>query len=465
VLAEIEWLRVNRQSVHGVPETRKESWMRRQQARIFEFCLSAAIAGSILTALPGGARAGGFGVEQSAYFQGMSYAGAATGGPSLASISWNPATASYAGPGLLMEASASYLFLSADMTVTNAGAQLPPPGSAETDIGRNALIGASYGTYRVNDKTVLGLSLTSPFGLGTKPDDTAWAGQYQGITTYIFNVNAAPMLSYEVMPGVSLGAGLQVDYFGLKRQTLLTPLGLANFKADDIGVGYVLGIDVEPAPGTSIGLGFRSSIEHTAEGHVELGNIAKAPAQASIQLPEMLSLGVRHAVTPSARLLGEVEWVHWSRLNVIPVILQGPLDGVAPAGMTVANFDFQWRDGWLFALGGEYDWSRELTLRTGVAYEISPVDGATTRLVQDPDSDRIWASLGASYKMDDKTRLDFAYSHVFYENDAPFNRVTGSTLFATPPLLGTADVSMDLISVGLKIDLGEPFPARHPVLK
>jgi long-chain fatty acid transport protein len=435
----------------------------RRLARISQVCVPAAIAGSMLTALPQAALAGGFGVEQSAYFQGMSYAGAATGGPSLASISWNPATASYAGPGLLMEASASYLFLSADMTVTNPGAQLPPPGSAQTDIGRNALIGASYATYRLNDKTVLGLSLTSPFGLGTKPDDTEWAGKHQGITTYIFNVNAAPMLSYEVAPGVSLGAGLQVDYFGLKRQTAATPVGLANFKADDIGVGYVLGIDVQPAPGTSIGLGFRSSIDHKAEGHVELGNTGKAPAHASIQLPEMLSLGLKHALSPSTRLFGEVEWVHWSRLNVIPIILDGPL-GLVPAGTTVANFDFQWRDGWLFALGGEYDWSRDLTLRTGVAYEISPVDGATTRLVQDPDSDRIWASIGASYKVNDQTRLDFAYSHVFFENDAPFNRVGPLTLFPTPPLLGTADLAMDLISVGLKIDLGEPFPAR-PALK
>ncbi len=80
------------------------------------------------------------------------------------------------------------------------------------------------------------------------------------------------MLSYEIAPGVSLGAGVQIDYFGLKRQTAATPLGTANFKADDIGVGFVAGIDIQPARGTSIGLGFRSGIDHTAKGHVELGN-------------------------------------------------------------------------------------------------------------------------------------------------------------------------------------------------
>jgi long-chain fatty acid transport protein len=418
----------------------------------------------LLLATPWPALAGGFGIEQSAYYQGLSFAGAAAGGESLAAISWNPATATFAGDGLQAEASASYLFLSAVLTVTNPGVQLPPPGSAETDVGRNALIGASYATWRLDDKTVFGLSLTSPFGLGTKPDDQNWAGKYEGITTYIFNVNAAPMVSYEVIEGLSVAGGLQVDYFGLKRQTAATPLGTANFKADDVGVGFVAGIVYAPTPDSSIGLGFRSSIDHKAEGHVELGNFAKERAQASIELPEMLSLGFRHAVTPSARVLGEVEWVNWSRLNVIPVILQEPIAGIAPAGATVANFDFRWRDGWLFALGGEYDWSSTLTLRTGVAYEISPVGSATTRPVQDPDSDRIWVSVGASYDWDAQTRLDFAYSHVFYENSAPFNRVTGSTLFTTPPLLGTADVSMDLISFGLKIDLYEP-PAAPVALK
>jgi len=428
----------------------------RRAARLLQACIPAALAGSMLIALSNAALAGGFGLEQSAYYQGLSFAGAAAGGESLAAISWNPATASLAGSGLLMEASASAVLLRTDVTVLNP--QQQPPGAAETPIGRNALIGASYYTWRLNDKMVLGLSLTSPFGLGTKPDDTNWAGQYEAITTYIFNVNATPMLSYEVAHGVSVGAGVQVDYFGLKRQTVQTPMtGLANFKADDIGVGFVAGISVTPAPGTLIGLGYRSSIDHTAEGHVELSAVGKTPAQASIQLPDMLALGVRHAVSPSVRVLGEVEWVNWSRLGVIPVVINAPL-GPVPAGTTVANFDFQWRDGWLFALGGEYDWSPNLTLRTGVAYEISPVDGPTTRLVQDPDSDRIWLSLGASYKMTDKTRLDFSYSHVFFENDAPFNRVPGSTLFTAPPLLGTADASMDVVSVGFKTDLDELFP-------
>ena len=409
---------------------------------------------ALLAAASGEAVAGGFGIEQSAYYQGMSFAGAAAGGPSLASISWNPATASFAGNGLTFESSYSVVLLSAGLTVSNPQAQ-PVPGPAETEMGRDALVGASYATWRLDSKTVLGLSLTSPFGLGTKAENQNWVGSFEGVTTSVFNLNAAPMISYEIAPGVSVAAGLQVDYFDLQRQTAATPFGTANLRADDFGVGFVAGISYAPSPDTSIGLGFRSAIDHTLEGHLSVSGVAEAPIKASVTLPEMLSLGLRQALSPTTRLLAEAEWVNWSRLNIIPIELQGAFLG-APSGATAANLDFQWRDGWLFAIGGEYDWSPALTLRTGIGYEISPVDGPTTRLVQDPDSNRVWASIGASYQTSADSRWDFSYSHVFYENDAPFDRVGASTLFATPRLLGTADVSMEVISVGWKTVWGGP---------
>lgn len=409
---------------------------------------------ALLVTSSGSAVAGGFGIEASAYYQGMSYAGAAAGGPSLTSIAWNPATASFAGNGLSFESSYTLVLVSADLTVSSP----PGPGPTETEMGRNGLVGVSFATWRLDNKTVLALSLTAPFGLGTKAKNQDWVGSYVGVTTSVLNLNAAPIISYEIAPGVNVAAGLQVDYFDLQRQTATTPLGLANLRASDFGVGFVAGITYALSPATSIGLGFRSAIDHTVEGHLTAYGVDEAPIRASLTLPEMLSLGVRQAVSPTVRLLAEAEWVNWSRFNVIPIELEGPFLGL-PAGAAAANLDFQWRDGWLFAIGGEYDWSPKLTLRTGVGYEISPVDGATTRLVQDPDSDRVWASLGASYNTSADTRWDFSYSHLFHGDDKPFDRVGSSTLFSTPHLLGTADVSEDIISVGWKtVWGGAPAP-------
>ena len=64
------------------------------------------------------------------------------------------------------------------------------------------------------------------------------------------------------------------------------------------------------------------------------------------------------------------------------------------------------------SLGAEYKWSPEWTFRGGLAYERAPINDGN-RDVRLLDGDRVWASLGASYRFNNKLSLDLAYSHVF----------------------------------------------------
>lgn len=420
---------------------------------------------------PSSAFAGGFEIQQSAYFQGMSFAGVAAGGPSLASIGWNPATSAFASDGLNLESSYALVLPKVDVTVLNPDVQPPPPGTDKVDMGRDTLLAAGWSTWRLNDKAVLGLSLIAPFGLATKPDDVDWAGKFVATTSKVFSINAIPSASYEILPGLSIGAGVQLQYFELVRFGAVTPLGGSTINGDDFGVGFMAGVNFSPTSSTSIGLGFRSSVHHKLEGDTKirvdpaagallgLGSVTKAPTRIELDLPEKVTFSFRQGLSPKTRLLGTVDWVNWSRFDVVPAILAAPLGlgpfvPALPPGATVANLQFDWQDGWLFALGGEYDWSPDLTLRAGVAYEISPVKGATTRPVQVPDSDHTWLSLGATYKLTASSSIDFAYSHIFYEDDAPFARFPASTLSpGAPPLLGTTDTSIDMISLGFRLAL------------
>lgn len=70
-----------------------------------------------------------------------------------------------------------------------------------------------------------------------------------------------------------------------------------------------------------------------------------------------------------------------------------------------------------------------------------------------PDADRIWASIGASYKWNATTTLDFAYSHVFVE-DSTFSRAPGQDALAGIRSSGVAESSVDIVSVGLKTTWG-----------
>ena len=254
--------------------------------------------------------AGGFDVrEQSALFQGMSFAGAAAGGTSLASMFWNPAAAGYSGQGLTFDSSYSLIIPRADVTVEIG------EGPADTwrslfrpdhtvDVGRDALVPASYMAYRYSSDLVFAMSINSQFGLGTKPDNTVWAGDVLARSSKLFSVNAAPTVAYQIAPGVQIGAGIQIQYLDLMHLNFAQSPGgsTATLEGTDWGFGYTLGVNFNPAPGTSIGIGFRSSIEHDLDGSVR-GRVrpSNRPIGANLELPEKITGSITQVLMPGVR--------------------------------------------------------------------------------------------------------------------------------------------------------------------
>ena len=359
----------------------------------------ATAAGAALFCVSGLAVAGGFEVrEQSAYFQGTSFAGAAAGGLSLSSIFWNPAASAYARYGLTMDASAALIFANSQV---NASELVPPIGTCATfdcsvDIGGVALVPASYMSWRYDSRTVFALAVNSQFGLATKPDNLDWLGQLHARSAKLFSINVNPSVSYEIAPGIAIGVGVQVqllDLVHLKSATALAgPDPSASLSGQNTAAGFTAGINFRPTPGTSIGLGYRSSIRHNLEGSIVIEGIAGAPIEADVETPDKVTLSFLQAVAPNMRVLGTIDWTNWSTLDVVHVA-QAP----TALGQTI-TLDFKWHDAWFFALGGEWDVNPKLTLRAGGAYETSPIHDATERLVQLPDADRIWLSLGGTYR-------------------------------------------------------------------
>lgn len=431
----------------------------------YKAVLQGAVAASALCAAATSAFAGGFEVrEQSTHFQGMSFAGAAAGG-SLGSMFWNSAAAIVAGPGITTESNYALLIPQSELTATGLGAPgvLPPGLDTTVDIGELAVVPASYVAIRTSPNTVFAVGLNSQFGLGTKPDNRDWVGQFHTGESKLFSVNLNPTVAHTIMPGVTVGAGLMIEYFDLKRLKTSTGIGIAQPQAllhgSDLGIGFTAGILLQPTSTTSIGLGYRSSIHHSLEGSAGIQGTPTTAIEADVDTPEKVTLSLTQALSSNFRAHATAEWTNWSRLDQVGIFLEGfpRIPGHPIAGGTeVARLEFDWKDGWYFALGGEYDVNDKLTVRAGVAYEDSPINKATSRLLQLPDNDRIWASIGASYKWSASTTLDFAYSHVFVE-DGNFERRSNSTAPAAQavgPLYGTADSSVDIISVGLRMRWG-----------
>ncbi|MGQ7792655.1 OmpP1/FadL family transporter [Faunimonas sp. B44] len=419
------------------------------------------------------ANAGAFALrEQSAYGQGMSFAGMAAGG-SLSSIFWNPATLSQV-MGFEAEVVGSGVFPKVEITpsATTVGTLNALSGGlaatgATGDMGQDAFVPATYSAYRLTDSLIAGIAVNGPFGLVTNPA-TQWAGQSYSRTSKVFSLNVNPMIAYEINQMVSIGAGLQFQYFDT---TLKTATGIlpndptANLSGDDFGFGFNLGVQFRPFDGTEIGIGFRSSITQSLEGTLAIPGAAPLPITADLELPEMVSVGIRQRVTQAFTVAATAEWTNWSRVDSIAVrspLLGGALVDLNAAQAGSQGLEFEYSDGWFFAIGGEYALNEATTLRAGIGYELSPINDRvrSTRL---PDNDRLWLSAGLSHRFDDRFSFDLGYSFI-KAADTDLNITTAANPhFNGLPFTGTADSTVHVIAAALKVKLGGARPPAADV--
>lgn len=393
--------------------------------------------------------AGGFALrEQSSYYQGMSFAGNATSGPSISSMFWNPAAITGAKQGLTSEAHNSFIIPRADVTGTNTVGATALPFDLG-DIGSDAWIGASYAAYNLNDKFYFGLGINAPYGLSTKSDQFNWSGAGYNRSSRIFSINVNPVVGYKLNDMVSFAFGAQIQYLDMRLNNSLgvplTPAGQTNqeLEGDDIGFGITAGVTVKPFQGTEIGVGFRSGVAHTIEGKLNIGSTISRSIETSFVTPEVITISAKQSITDDIRVLGTFEWTNWSRLGTPKIINQAN-------GATVAPFPLNYEDGYFLALGGEYDWNQHLTLRAGVAYEWSPIDTGI-RSARLPDNDRFWLSGGLSYNFNDKLAFDLGYTHIFTQ-DTDIKIVPGHQDYNVNKgsLIGKADAAVDIFSASMR---------------
>ena len=126
---------------------------------------------------------------------------------------WNPAaTAQFSG----LNSELSYTLI---LPYANIDIKSSPAGSGSSgNIGIDATTSASYGAYQVSKDVWLGMAINSPFGLATKPDNTTYPGSFLGVTTKLLTVNANPTIAYRIAPGITIGAGVQMEWAQAKLQ-------------------------------------------------------------------------------------------------------------------------------------------------------------------------------------------------------------------------------------------------------
>ncbi len=152
-------------------------------------------------------------------------------------------------------------------------------------------------------------------------------------------------------------------------------------------------------------------------------------------LPDYAEVAGYNRFAPNLALTYSVKWTNWSRFK--------QLHAISNAGKTLFTKDEYFKDSWRYALGLIYDYSPKLTLRTGVAYDTSTVGDYHT--ISIPDTDRLWATLGATYHLTPNLSVDAAYAYI-HGKKAHFTEDKGK------PTASTFDVKSKAQLYGLNLN-------------
>lgn len=106
--------------------------------------------------------------------------------------------------------------------------------------------------------------------------------------------------------------------------------------------------------------------------------------------------------------------------------------------MTAEN----WNDTFFVSAGATWRPDENWTLRTGVAYDQSPVDD-NFRTARIPDQDRYWIALGADYTVDERWSVSAGYTHIFVDEAS-----LAQSSSTAGVLQGDYDSSIDIFTLG-----------------
>lgn len=374
----------------------------------------ALIAGSVLSLASGTAAASGFGVSyQSVSAMGTAYAGSAVLSEDATNQWYNPATLA----GLhTAEVSIAAHQVWIDTTFKADGPS--GPGDFE-DV--EPFVGSVFMAMPFNDRVTFGLGINAPFGTKIEYEDN-WgnalsptgvpaAGDFYAQTSDVQTINVNPAVGIQITDNLRLGAGVNYQQIEADIENAATRL-----EGDDDAYGWNVGLTYSPDEYNHFGVAYRSEISYDIDGDITFKPASAGPfagqysGKTSLDLPAVLQLSYAGDLTDRTQLLLGVERTDWSSLDRLVIDHSGPAPLPNPA-----IEEFGWDDTTRYSAGVRHTLHNDTVLRFGLAKEES-TQSSDNRSAISPDSDRIWATIGAGFNPTDNLSIDVAYAHIFVDD-------------------------------------------------
>lgn len=288
----------------------------------------------------------------------------------------------------------------------------------------NVIVPGLYIASPINDTVFWGIGVFTDFGLATKYPDDYLAGSIGGETS-LETVNINPNLAFKLNEQFSAGVGVSAVYgkakltrtLGILADAMNADIGSDVFSRTDTaksldgdgwGYGFNAGLLWELNPNHRFGLSYRSKVDIDMSGDFssDVPSTIVQPGQTvsgelTLNLPSIAEFSGYHQITEPFALHYSVVMTGWNVFKEIRATVDG---------QEVLQKDENFEDSFKYALGGTYFLSPNITLRAGVAYDQTPnVNNVSISL---PDSDRLNYSVGASYRFNDSSSIDFGFTFV-----------------------------------------------------
>ncbi|HMJ93961.1 MAG TPA: outer membrane protein transport protein, partial [Allosphingosinicella sp.] len=176
-------------------------------------------------------------------------------------------------------------------------------------------------------------------------------------------------------------------------------------------LGWSAGVQVRPSKRLTVGLAYKSEVEHKLDGTVEISGLAgplaarnvSGPTTARFTTPWQLIGSVRAGVGKRLTLNAQAVRFGWSEFDQIAL--------AAPLGAINQGY----KNSWSVAFGADAAMGERMILRAGIQFDGTPTQDLT-RTPRVPDGDRVDYTVGATLRAGHNLTLDAAAAYTDFES-------------------------------------------------
>jgi long-chain fatty acid transport protein len=272
--------------------------------------------------------------------------------------------------------------------------------------------------HQINDKLTFGIGAFGVSGLGV--DYRNKGDELLNIHTTFQFMRVIPALAYKVNDAIYISGALHLAYGSLDMGASICAGGppcinLGGGQSQTYGIGAQLGVAYNMGDFVYAGLTYQSPVNMTykrvfdSDGNGQFEDF-------KLTQPQELAFGIGVKPMDNFKVGMDIRWINWKNAK--------------------GYKDFQWKDQWVIALGGEFKPTQKLALRAGYNYGKSPIRGgakdttpnktipnfaapfsdfdiAFFNLIGFPAITEHHITLGLGYEFTKNFSIDLAYKHAF----------------------------------------------------